>query len=222
MTPQDRQPAAAGGEIPVAPGESARPEPGGFAISPAVGGLPRIYVPLSPGAAGTSTGLWRATVRVARWALRRVSRRLTQYSGSESAAQGGTMTDFPAELRYSTDHLWVRSTNAGGTVRIGVTDFAQVSLGDVVDVTLPRVGEAVTAGEPCGAVESTKSVNDLMAPVTGTVTTRNDDLADNPDQVNTDPYGKGWMFEIDADPAELSQQLAALMDAGAYRQQVGE
>jgi hypothetical protein len=92
MTPQDRQPAAAGGEMPTEPGESSRPGLGVFAISPAVGGLPRIYVPLSPGAAGTSTGLWRATVRVARWALRRVSRHrrisaLPSASTAEASAQ---------------------------------------------------------------------------------------------------------------------------------------
>jgi glycine cleavage system H protein len=103
-----------------------------------------------------------------------------------------------------------------------VTDFAQVSLGDVVDVTLPRLGETVTAGEPCGVIESTKSASDLVAPVTGTVASRNDELADSPDLVNTDPYGQGWMFEVDSDPAMLDEQLTALMDAATYRKQVGE
>ena len=132
------------------------------------------------------------------------------------------MTDFPGDLRYSKDHLWARRSDNAGPVRVGVSDFAQVSLGDIVDVTLPRIGEAVRAGEPCGDIESTKSVNDLMAPVTGTVAARNEELADSPDLVNTDPYGQGWMFEIDTDPATLNQQLGALMDAAAYRRQVGE
>lgn len=132
------------------------------------------------------------------------------------------MSDFPTDLRYSKDHLWARCSDGPGPVRVGATDFAQVSLGDIVDVTLPRLGETVEAGEPCGAIESTKSVNDLMAPVTGTVAARNDELADRPDLVNTDPYGQGWMFEIDTDPATLGQQLEALMDAAAYRHEVGE
>jgi glycine cleavage system H protein len=132
------------------------------------------------------------------------------------------VTDFPSDLRYSTDHLWARRSDNAGPVRVGVTDFAQVSLGDVVDVTLPRLGETVTAGEPCGVIESTKSASDLVAPVTGTVASRNDELADSPDLVNTDPYGQGWMFEVDSDPATLDEQLTALMDAATYRKQVGE
>jgi glycine cleavage system H protein len=131
------------------------------------------------------------------------------------------MTDIPADLRYSKDHLWARPDEGAGSVRVGVTDFAQQSLGDVVDVTPPRLGETLKAGEPCGDIESTKSVNDLIAPVTGTAAARNDELAASPDLVNTDPYGQGWIFEVDADPATLGQQLAALMDAAAYRQLVG-
>lgn len=132
------------------------------------------------------------------------------------------MTDIPADLRYSKDHLWARPGDGTGTVRIGVTDFAQQSLGDVVDVALPRPGETVTAGEPCGDIESTKSANDLIAPVTGAVANGNDELAATPELVNTDPYGQGWMFEVDIDSATLGRQLAALMDAAAYRQLVGE
>ena len=113
---------------------------------------------------------------------------------------GGTMPDIPADLKYSHDHLWARSDADTGLVRIGVTDFAQQSLGDVVAVTLPAPGEKVTAGEPSGDIESVKSVNDL---------------------VNTDPYGQGWMLEIDTDPATLGQQLAALMDPAAYREITG-
>ena len=131
------------------------------------------------------------------------------------------MTDIPADLRYSNDHLWARAIADGSMVRVGVTDFAQQSLGDVVDVTLPRLGETVQAGEACGDIESTKSVNDLVAPVTGTVRARHDDLAGSPELVNTDPYGQGWMFDVETDPATLDQQLAALLDARAYSEIVG-
>jgi glycine cleavage system H protein len=110
---------------------------------------------------------------------------------------------------------------AGGLVRVGVTDFAQQSLGDVVNVSPPKPGDTVTAGQACGDIESVKSVSDLIAPVTGTARTRNDDLAEAPDLVNTDPYGQGWLFEIQTDPATLGQQLEALMDADAYRGLVG-
>jgi glycine cleavage system H protein len=107
-------------------------------------------------------------------------------------------------------------------IRVGATDFAQQALGDVVDVTLPRPGETVRTGDACGDIESTKSVSDLIAPVTGTVRTRNDDLTRTPGLVNTDPYGQGWMFEVDVDPSTLSQQLASLVDAHAYRGLAGE
>lgn len=132
------------------------------------------------------------------------------------------MTNFPADLRYSKDHLWARPGDGSGPVRVGVTDFAQQSLGDVVDVTVPRLGETVQAGEACGDIESTKSVSDLIAPVTGTVRARNDELADRPELVNTGPYGQGWLFEVAADQTALGQELAALLDAAAYRQLVGE
>jgi glycine cleavage system H protein len=103
-----------------------------------------------------------------------------------------------------------------------VTDFAQQSLGDVVDVSPPRPGDAIQAGEPCGDIESVKSVSDLVAPVTGTVRTRNDALTSRPELVNTDPYGQGWMFETEVDPGTASQQLASLMDADAYHRLVGQ
>ena len=133
------------------------------------------------------------------------------------------MPEIPADRRYSKDHLWARpGADAGpGLVRVGVTDFAQQSLGDVVDVTLPEPGATVTAGEACGDIESVKSLSDLVAPVTGTVRAHNDDLAGAPELVNSDPYGQGWMFEVETDPATLSQQLAALMDADAYRALAG-
>jgi glycine cleavage system H protein len=131
------------------------------------------------------------------------------------------MYDIPADLRYSQDHLWVRLGAGTGLVRVGVTDFAQQSLGDVVEVTLPGLGEAVWAGEARGDIESVKSVNDLIAPVAGTVRARNDDLASTPELVNTDPYGQGWMFEAEIDPATLDGQLAGLLDADAYRKLAG-
>jgi glycine cleavage system H protein len=133
----------------------------------------------------------------------------------------GTMPEIPADLRYSKDHLWARPGADAGLVRVGVTDFAQQSLGDVVDVTLPEPGETVTAGEACGDIESVKSLSDLIAPVTGTVRARNEDLTGAPELVNTDPYGQGWMFEVETDPATLAQQLTALMDADAYRALAG-
>ena len=133
------------------------------------------------------------------------------------------MPEIPAGLRYSKDHLWARPGEGAeaGLVRVGVTEFAQQSLGDVVAVTLPRPGDAVTAGEACGDIESVKSLNDLVAPVTGTSRAGNDALADAPELVNTDPYGQGWMFEVETDPATQAQQLAALMDADGYRALTG-
>ena len=131
------------------------------------------------------------------------------------------MPDIPADLRYSKDHLWARPGAVAGLVRVGVTDFAQQSLGDVIDVSLPSPGDTVKAGEACGNIESVKSVSDLIAPVTGTVRTPNDDLAGAPELVNADPYGQGWMFEVETDQATLGQQLAALMDARAYRDLAG-
>jgi glycine cleavage system H protein len=131
------------------------------------------------------------------------------------------MPEIPADLKYSQDHLWVRPVDGTSLVRTGVTDFAQQSLGDVVEVTPPGPGDTITAGEACGDIESVKSVSDLIAPVTGTVRDRNDDLARTPELVNTDPYGQGWLFETEIDPAVLNEQLAGLMDAGAYRALAG-
>jgi glycine cleavage system H protein len=127
--------------------------------------------------------------------------------------------DYPEDLRYTAEHEWVRvSAAAGDVVRVGITDYAQDALGDVVYVTLPEVGAAVTAGESCGEVESTKSVSDLFAPLSGEVTGRNEGLDATPELVNTDPYGEGWLFELrpaDADAA------AGLLDVAAYREQIG-
>jgi glycine cleavage system H protein len=119
----------------------------------------------------------------------------------------------PDELRYTAEHEWVAASQSG-TVRVGITHFAQEQLGDVVYVALPEVGQAVTAAETLGEVESTKSVSDLYAPLTGRVVARNDALADTPELVNSDPYGEGWMVEIAvADEASVE----SLLDADAYR-----
>lgn len=125
------------------------------------------------------------------------------------------MSDIPADLRYTAEHEWVRRTG-DDTVRVGITDFAQSSLGDVVYVQLPDVGTEVTAGETFGEVESTKSVSDLYAPVSATVVAVNGDLEGNPALINSDPYGDGWLLELRADGATLEQGLTALLDADAY------
>ncbi len=123
--------------------------------------------------------------------------------------------EYPAGLRYTAEHEWVRPD--GDTVRIGITSFAQEALGDVVYVSLPSVGDAVTAGDTCGEVESTKSVSDLYAPVSGEVTAVNGALDATPELVNNDPYGEGWMYELrPSDAADVD----ALMDADAYTSQL--
>ncbi|MBU3684874.1 MAG: glycine cleavage system protein GcvH [Mycobacteriaceae bacterium] len=129
------------------------------------------------------------------------------------------MTDIPADLRYTAEHEWVRRTGED-TVRVGITDFAQSSLGDVVFVQLPAVGNQVSAGDSFGEVESTKSVSDLYAPVTATVAAVNPELVGDPGLVNSDPYGGGWLLELRADSEDLDREWAALLDADAYRQTV--
>lgn len=126
------------------------------------------------------------------------------------------MSDIPADLRYTAEHEWIRRT-APDTVRVGITDFAQSALGDVVFVQLPAVGTGVTAGEAFGEVESTKSVSDLYAPITATVVAVNGDLDGDPALVNSDPYGQGWLLELQADDDDLDKGVAALLDADAYR-----
>jgi glycine cleavage system H protein len=121
--------------------------------------------------------------------------------------------DYPDDLHYTAEHEWVRSVD-GGLVRIGITAYAQDALGDVVYVTLPEVGAAVTAGDACGEVESTKSVSDLFAPVSGEVTARNEGLDATPELVNSDPYGEGWLFEVR--PSD-SDAVAGLLEVSAYR-----
>jgi glycine cleavage system H protein len=118
----------------------------------------------------------------------------------------------PDELRYSSDHEWIRVD--GTTARIGITDYAQDALGDVVYVQIPEVGAAVAAGAGISEVESTKSVSDIYAPVAGTIIEVNADLESGPERINADPYGDGWICSIEvSDPASLD----ALLDAEAYR-----
>lgn len=123
----------------------------------------------------------------------------------------------PAELRYTSEHEWVRPGE--GALRVGITDYAQQQLGDIVFVTLPEPGTAVQAGRPLGEVESTKSVSEIYAPVNGTVTARNDALVDTPDLINSDPYGQGWLVEIEPSG---DTDLSDLLDAQAYEELVGE
>ena len=121
--------------------------------------------------------------------------------------------EFPEDLLYTKEHEWVRD-EGNGRVRIGITDYAQDALGDVVYVDIPEAGTGLTAGQPLGEVESTKSVSDVYAPVSGTVVERNGALDDHPELVNEAPYGDGWLAVLQpTDTAELSQ----LLDAGAYQ-----
>ena len=126
--------------------------------------------------------------------------------------------NYPEDRKYTKEHEWA-SAEGDTRVRVGITDFAQDALGDVVYVDVPEEGTEVRAGQPFGEVESTKSVSDVYSPVTGTVVERNASLADTPEVVNQDPYGEGWMVVIElTDRGELD----GLMDAAAYRQLVEE
>ncbi|MGI8434236.1 MAG: glycine cleavage system protein GcvH [Nocardioidaceae bacterium] len=118
----------------------------------------------------------------------------------------------PEDLKYTPEHEWV-SRPDGDTVRIGITDFAQESLGDIVYVHLPDVGQQVEAGEPMGELESTKSVSDLFSPVSGAIASRNDALDASPELCNSDPYGDGWIVEIEV--SDMSQ-IEGLLSADAY------
>jgi glycine cleavage system H protein len=120
--------------------------------------------------------------------------------------------EFPDDVRYTKEHEWVRDEGSG-RMRIGITDYAQDALGDVVYVDVPEVGTSVTAAQPFSEVESTKSVSDVYSPVTGTVLERNQLLEDRPELVNEAPYGDGWLVVLEtSDPAEIG----GLMDAEAY------
>ena len=131
------------------------------------------------------------------------------------------MSDIPVELYYTEEHEWVQRTG-DDTVRVGITDYAQSALGDVVFVQLPDVGTEVTAGESFGEVESTKSVSDLYAPISAKVVAVNGDLEANPQVVNSDPYGDGWLIDLQIDGSSLEDALAGLLDADGYRATVTE
>ena len=127
---------------------------------------------------------------------------------------------YPEDLKYTSEHEWLRTMNEH-TVRVGITQYAQEALGDIVYVSLPESGEEIESGQVVGEVESTKSVSEIYAPITGSVVARNDGLDDQPDLVNSDPYGEGWMFEIRLEDASaLESALGSLMDASAYQEVV--
>ena len=125
---------------------------------------------------------------------------------------------YPDDLKYTAEHEWLRTPGeSAGSIRVGITDYAQEALGDIVYVQLPDVGESVTAGAAVGELESTKSVSDVYAPVTGEVVARNDALDATPELVNTDPYGAGWLFEVVVADGDATVDL---LDASAYEQLV--
>ncbi len=121
------------------------------------------------------------------------------------------MSNIPADLQYTKEHEWVAPTSTAGTIRMGITDFAQGALGDIVYVQMPKVGESVIADKVCGEVESTKSVSEIFSPVTGTVVAVNESLNSAPELVNSDPYGAGWLAEI-----SISGEPATLLTAAQY------
>ncbi len=122
---------------------------------------------------------------------------------------------YPEDLKYTAEHEWVRSPgDTEGSVRVGITHFAQEALGDIVYVSLPELGEQITAGDTCGELESTKSVSDIYAPISGEVVARNEALDATPELVNNDPYAAGWLFEVA--PAD-SDAVDGLLDSAAYQ-----
>jgi len=121
--------------------------------------------------------------------------------------------EYPQDLRYTAEHEWVRA-GSDGVARVGITSFAQDALGDVVYVSLPAVGDSVGAGESCGEVESTKSVSDIFAPLSGKIAAVNEMLDTAPELVNTDPYGEGWMYDVLLTDAK---SVESLLDLAAYR-----
>jgi len=128
------------------------------------------------------------------------------------------MSNIPAEFSYTAEHEWVTAPDADGVVRVGITDFAQDALGDVVYVQMPEAGTGVTANDVVGEVESTKSVSDIYAPLTGSVTARNEALDADPSLINSDPYGTGWLVEIKLEDAG---SFASLLSAADYQVKVG-
>lgn len=121
------------------------------------------------------------------------------------------MSGTPEALRYTKEHEWVAETEIANRLRMGITDFAQSALGDIVYVQLPKIGEVLTAGKVCGEVESTKSVSEIYAPVSGVVTAVNDSLSTTPEILNSDPYGNGWIAEI-----EIAAEPAGLLSSKEY------
>ncbi len=141
----------------------------------------------------------------------------SSYPEPRIAGRGGPLSKIPDDLRYTKDHEWVRLQGKRATV--GITDFAQSELTDVVYVELPKIGKVVKAGEVLGTVESVKAVSEIFAPLSGKVVEANEALEDTPEVVNQDPHGKGWMVVLEvADPNEAKH----LMDAAGYRKHVGE
>jgi glycine cleavage system H protein len=131
------------------------------------------------------------------------------------------VSEIPSDLYYTSEHEWVQRVG-DDTVRVGITDFAQSSLGDVVFVQLPDTGTDVTAGDSFGEVESTKSVSDLYSPLTAKVVAVNGDLEGSPQLVNSDPYGEGWLIELRVDADSMAGELEGLLDADAYQKLVTE
>jgi glycine cleavage system H protein len=127
--------------------------------------------------------------------------------------RGDPVSEIPEDRRYTSQHEWARQD--GGRIVIGITDYAQDQLGDVVFVGLPESGSTVTEGQPLGEVESTKSVSDVFSPVSGTVVEKNAEVEKNPELINTDPYGSGWLVAVNGDT-----DLSSLMSADDYRRQV--
>ncbi len=121
------------------------------------------------------------------------------------------MSNIPDSLRYTKEHEWVAATETALVYRVGITDYAQAALGDIVYVQMPKVGEVLSADKVCGEVESTKSVSEIFSPVSGKVTSINNDLASTPEAINNDPYGSGWLFEI-----SVESEPQTLLSASDY------
>ena len=121
------------------------------------------------------------------------------------------MSSIPSELQFTKEHEWVSPTSSENVYRVGITDFAQSALGDIVYVQLPKLGQSVTAGEVCGDIESTKSVSEIYSPLTGSVTAVNNDLDSAPEVINSEPYGSGWILEI-----SVSGELPTLLSDQEY------